>query len=382
MPDSSSLQPGYPKHAGRRHYACRYSLSTIEDYRALTLENELIRVTVLLDKGTDIIEFLYKPRDMDYLWRNRNGLRSPRAYQSMNPDPAATFLDWYEGGWQELFPFGGHTSAHRGLNTGMHGEVAYAPWQHEIVTDTEDEVSVRCFIRTRRYPCTLEKTFTIRKGEPALHIAEAASNESDAPIEVVWGHHPAFGWPFLHESCVVDFPEAVVCVENSLDQTGRLALNPRSRWPLVAGRDGKEVDISHVPPPSAQCHDLAVMQEFREGWYAIRNQDAGVGICHELGCQGISLRVVLAKSTRLSRLSLVGRRVCHGPRTRHFSRAQLRRRGKKWDRSYHGRRQRHRDRTHRLGLRRKDARARGDLVGSAVLGGRVARAPSPAGRGL
>jgi galactose mutarotase-like enzyme len=277
MPDSSSLQPGYPKHAGRRHYACRYSLSTIEDYRALTLENELIRVTVLLDKGTDIIEFLYKPRDMDYLWRNRNGLRSPRAYQSMNPDPAATFLDWYEGGWQELFPFGGHTSAHRGLNTGMHGEVAYAPWQHEIVTDTEDEVSVRCFIRTRRYPCTLEKTFTIRKGEPALHIAEAASNESDAPIEVVWGHHPAFGWPFLHESCVVDFPEAVVCVENSLDQTGRLALNPRSRWPLVAGRDGKEVDISHVPPPSAQCHDLAVMQEFREGWYAIRNQDAGVG---------------------------------------------------------------------------------------------------------
>jgi hypothetical protein len=78
------LKSGYPKSAGRRHYACRHSLSTIEDYRALTLENELIRVTFLLDKGTDIIEFLYKPRDVDFLWRSRNGLRSMRSYQPMS----------------------------------------------------------------------------------------------------------------------------------------------------------------------------------------------------------------------------------------------------------------------------------------------------------
>ena len=57
----------------------------------------------------------------------------------------------------------------------------------------------------------------------------------------------------------------------------RQLLVGRASWPHVPGRDGKDVDISRVPPPSAKCHDLAVMQEFSEGWYAIRNGDINVG---------------------------------------------------------------------------------------------------------
>ena len=37
--------------------------------RAVSLENELLRVGVLADKGTDVFEFNYEPRDMDFVWR-------------------------------------------------------------------------------------------------------------------------------------------------------------------------------------------------------------------------------------------------------------------------------------------------------------------------
>lgn len=45
-----------------RNYKCRIREIIYKGLRTVTLENELIKVTVLADKGTDIIEFLYKPK--------------------------------------------------------------------------------------------------------------------------------------------------------------------------------------------------------------------------------------------------------------------------------------------------------------------------------
>ena len=36
--------------------------------RAVYLENELLRVGVLANKGTDVFEFTYKPRDINFVW--------------------------------------------------------------------------------------------------------------------------------------------------------------------------------------------------------------------------------------------------------------------------------------------------------------------------
>src|SRR5215204_3592098 len=47
--------------------------------RAVFLENEKLRVGVLADKGTDVIEFNYKPRDVDFVWLTAGGVRNPTA---------------------------------------------------------------------------------------------------------------------------------------------------------------------------------------------------------------------------------------------------------------------------------------------------------------
>ncbi len=76
----------------------------------VSLENELLRVGVLADKGTDVFEFNYKPKDMDFVWLTAGGVRNPTSYLSTSPDTLATFVDYYPGGWQEILPeSGGNT---------------------------------------------------------------------------------------------------------------------------------------------------------------------------------------------------------------------------------------------------------------------------------
>lgn len=268
----------YPEHIHHRNFGCRLSEFVLKGYRAVTLENEKMRVTVLADKGTDIYEFLYKPTDTDFLWRSSLGLRARASYHPMAPVAVGDFLDYYEGGWQEMFPWGGHASIHRGVNTGLHGEVALAPWDYRIDADTPDEVAVTFSIRTRRAPFLLEKTLTVRRNEAALHIRERAVNESGQATEIVWGHHPAFGWPFLDETCVVDLPPCRMKIAAPLDASSRLAPHQETDWPRAKLLNGGEADLSKIPAPSARSQDLAFLHGFKEGWYAVRNQSRGVGI--------------------------------------------------------------------------------------------------------
>ena len=53
-----------------RNFGCRVS----DDYhyrglRTVVLENSQLRLSVLVDKGTDIFELLYKPMDIDFMYR-------------------------------------------------------------------------------------------------------------------------------------------------------------------------------------------------------------------------------------------------------------------------------------------------------------------------
>ena len=53
--------------------SCRLSEHYIDGMLAIQLENDLITVGVLADRGSDIYEFRYKPKDIDFLLRLRKG---------------------------------------------------------------------------------------------------------------------------------------------------------------------------------------------------------------------------------------------------------------------------------------------------------------------
>jgi galactose mutarotase-like enzyme len=241
--------------------------------RAVFLENEKLRVGVLADKGTDVIEFNYKPRDVDFVWLAAGGVRDPSSYLSTSPDSLATFLDYYPGGWQEIFPNGGAPSSYLGARFGQHGEVSNLPWDYEIVEDDERAVAVRFSVMTQKTPFRLDKTLRLRSGECHLRVEETLKNESEVALHAMWGHHIAFGRPFLEEGCRICLPEGATVVphEEPIHPEGRRVDDGRTyAWPIVEDQAGASVDLS-VLPEAGTMSEMLYLKDLSEGWYEVEN---------------------------------------------------------------------------------------------------------------
>lgn len=260
-----------------RKSGCRISLDyTYRGMRVAFLENEALRVGVLLDKGADIFEFTFKPRDLDFMWQSPIELHRPFVATSALPEGA--FHDYYFGGWQEVLPSAGWASEpYMGTYQGLHGEVALLPFQAAIEEDSPGLVSLKTWVRLYRTPLALERSMSLKKETAALFIHERLVNEADMEYAVIWGHHPAFGAPFLDENCVVEAPASKVEV---------LSYHPNGLWqpggdydfPMVPNRrTGQLQDIRRVLPPDTRSVDVVFFKDLQDGWYRISNPRLGAG---------------------------------------------------------------------------------------------------------
>jgi len=260
-----------------RKTGCRISLDyTYRGMRVAFLENDAIRVGVLLDKGADIFEFNFKPRDLDFMCQSPIEMRKP--YVATSALPEGAFHDYYYGGWQEVLPSAGWASEpYLGTYQGLHGEVSLLPFEATIVQNEPDKVSLKTWIRTYRTPLKLERTLSLERDKAALIIHERLENESESEFAIMWGHHPAVGAPFLDENCVVRAPAKKVEIH---------IYHPNGLWepggdydfPMVLNRrTGKLQDITHVLPKSIRSVDVVFFKELSEGWYTLTNEKLEVG---------------------------------------------------------------------------------------------------------
>lgn len=261
-----------------RHFDCRISDEyTYRGLRLAILENELLRVTVVLDKGTDIIEFLHKPTDTDFLWRSPLGLQRPPSYPPSVGTPRGMFTDYNEGGWPEVFPHGGSPTEYQGAAFGLHDEVWHLPWHAEVVKDSPEEVALLCWVYTVRAPFRLEKTLRLKRGLPRLFLDETVVNVGAVTAEFMWGHHPMFGPPFLTERCVLDTPARWMLTDVVEDPDSRFPPGFEGPWPRCTDKDGNPVDGRRLLPASSGVSDMMFLTELEAGWYALTNPDRQVG---------------------------------------------------------------------------------------------------------
>ena len=258
-----------------RNFGCRLTEYVYKGLRTVSLENELLRVSVLADKGSDIFEFLYKPLDVDFMWRSPRGVRDPARFVATDHHRASAFLDYYEGGWQDCLPSGGNPGEYQGLPFGAHGETPTIPWEYRIVEDSPERVAVQFWVRTYRTPLYVEKTLTLERDRGVLNLEEMIVNEGRVPIDLMWGQHPALGAPFLDETCTIDLPGARVHC-NSLTPNSRFASGVHD-WPMVPGQDGCVIDLRQVASVEADTSDTLFLDHLQEGWYAVTNTSRQVG---------------------------------------------------------------------------------------------------------
>ena len=266
----------------QRNWGPRVHRGTWHGLRTVTLENERLRVTILVDKGTDVVEFLDKRRDLDFAWLTAGGVRDPRVSLAASVDPGMAFTDVYPGGWQEIFPSGGTPSEANGTRFGQHDEVATLPWDEAIVEDGEGAVAVRFTVRTQRTPFRLAKTLRLVAGEPILHVAATVANESDVELPAMWGQHLAFGRPFLHPGCRVVLPDGLPVTPHpappdAASGVRRVAPEP-GRWPAVASAAGGTVDLGVVPERGTPSELLYLSGFGAVGEYGVESDRHGAGL--------------------------------------------------------------------------------------------------------
>lgn len=268
------------RHRPQRNWGPRIREGTCQGLRLVTLENERLRIGVLAGKGADVVELLAKRTDLDLVWLTPGGVQDPTDALSTSPDPLATFVDTYPGGWQEIFPNGGAPSTYAGATFGQHGEVANLPWDVRVVEDSEEAVAVAFAVRTRKTPFRIEKTFRLAAGEATLALNETLTNESEVPLRAMWGHHLAFGRPFLDETCRIRVPEGVTVIPHptAIHPAGRrVAPDQRSTWPHARGVDGGTLDLSRLPPRGT-LSEMLYLTDFSEGSYEVEHPGKGIGL--------------------------------------------------------------------------------------------------------
>jgi hypothetical protein len=271
-----------------RNHGCRISSDWVyKGIETLIIENELLRVTVLVGRGSDIIEFRYKPYDLDFLYRAPGGIRNPQ-HDTPSAYTDSPYLDYFSGGWNEIIPNGGPVANYQGAVLGQHGEISLLPWECTILEDSPEKVSARLWVRGLRVPIKVEKTLTLEPGRAALQIFEKVTNESGQPLQLMWGQHIAFGSPFLEEGVVIDAPECTFRVHEPMKDFEPRRFRPGSitKWPKTVTPEGEIADASIVPGfGKLKAQEMAYLLDLSAGWYAITNRIRKVGfaICFDPG---------------------------------------------------------------------------------------------------
>jgi hypothetical protein len=248
--------------------------------RTIVLENDLLRCTVLADKGADVYELRYKSRDVDVLWKAPWGLKELGSFAPTAVSSQVAWLDHYEGGWQEIFPSGGGPATAFGIELPFHGEVSTVPWDYQILESGGSRARVRFSVATTRTPFRLERTMTVEAGRPDVLFEEKLANEGAIALDYMWGHHPAYGAPFLSGSCRLDVPaRRLVANPGQVDpERSWLPDGGDLAWPEIVGRDGKPHDLRRIPGPAERVNNLGYLVDLDEGWYGLTNQELGFGV--------------------------------------------------------------------------------------------------------
>lgn len=241
--------------------------------RVVKLENELISATILVDKGADIYELVYRPRNLNVLWKTPWGLKEPGRGAPSTFQSSSGWLNYYSGGWQEIFPSGGGPATYKGVEHNFHGEASLTAWDYEL---EEQPAAAQVHLTTRlaQSPFRLQRTMRVEAGQPQLIIREVITNEGGEEMAFMWGHHPAYGAPFLDGAGRLDIGAGRLQADDLFDGPHN-PLKPAQvyDWPLAG-----DCDLSQVPGPRTPRHLLAYFKDFEAGWYGLTNTEMGLGV--------------------------------------------------------------------------------------------------------
>ncbi len=244
--------------------------------KTLILESDLVKISVLLDKGSDIFEIIYKPLDLDVIWHGPNGYKDPKTRVERISRQEDEFSDNYGGGWNDIFPNYGFASSNKGTKFGSHGESALLPWSCRGAETVNGRITAHLALNCLRYPLRAEKTLTL--GGSKFLIFEDLQNVGEQEIELSWAQHIAYGEPFVSPELQIEIP-AIRAVTHGYDMSHeRTKRDTKFEWPMAPGIDGSTVDLTKIPDRNLRVQEDFPIVELRAPSYRLYNPTLDLGV--------------------------------------------------------------------------------------------------------
>jgi hypothetical protein len=98
-----------------------------------------------------------------------------------------------------------------------------------------------------------------------LHIDERLTNEGKTTLDIMWGHHIAFGLPFMKDGVQIETNAKTFSAEPSTPSDRKFKPGNEFNWPLGEGINEKQVDASVIGDVNAGSYsELCYLKVIRK----------------------------------------------------------------------------------------------------------------------
>ena len=128
-------------------------------------------------------------------------------------------------------------------------------------------------------PVRIEKTLSMVHNEAVLHIEENLINESRTDLDIVWGHHIAFGLPFLRDGAAIESNATKIYSDPVMPDQRRFKTGIETEWPEAFNKDGRKERADTIPPENSPAYsELSYLYGYADqGRYQIKNTKHNIG---------------------------------------------------------------------------------------------------------
>jgi len=234
--------------------------------RAVVLENDRLRVTLLPDWGAKTISLVHRPSGYETLWQNPAPAFAKTGY-------GASYGDGEFAGFDEMFPTISRcfyeSAPWAGAEMPDHGEVWTIPWEATL-GDRQAVFSVSGV----RFPYRLYKTVSL-DGE-TLTARYSALNCSRAPLDFIWAAHPLFN---ASEGMKFIVPATMREVINAVPGPTLGGYGLRYGFPEARRADGSALRLDLVPARnSTGFQKYWFAEKATEGWCVLHDPRRSLSI--------------------------------------------------------------------------------------------------------
>lgn len=291
---------------------------TYRGFGAITLENELVRMTILPGHGAKIVEFISKRADRDLLYHH------PR-FDVRAPVFGANVDDWWTGGIDEVAPTG-HGAVVDGERLPFLGEFWSQPWSSRTTEVTPSAVAVELACAGIITPLQIVRRMELRANEPFVRSTHRLTNLGYTPVQFMWGIHPGLS---VRPGARIQVPGSSGVFHEGHPDLG-IEAGARFTWPILPSRNGP-IDLSVARPPEPPSWELVFIDDLSAGWLAVTDPESRSGFAMTFdrsifpvgwlwgvyggwrGIYAVALEAWTAQPARLDEVITAGRQRVLGP---------------------------------------------------------------------